>query len=105
MRYKTSKLRNLEKNRFSVFYDDLSCCCHCGGTYQITKHEILEGRNRRNSMIYGFVLPLCLRCHRNLQDNKEFNEHWKKKAQTYFEDNIGTCDEFMKIFRMNYKKD
>ena len=80
MKYKSNKLRNLEKNRFSVFYEDLSCCCHCGSTYQITKHEVFEGRNRRNSMIYGFVLPLCLRCHRDLQEDKEFNNKWKQAS-------------------------
>ena len=102
MKYKSNKLRNLEKNRFSVFYEDLSCCCHCGSTYQITKHEIFEGRNRRNSMIYGFVLPLCLRCHRNLQEDKEFNNKWKQASQRYFEDNIGSREEFIKTFGKNY---
>lgn len=54
-------------------------------------------------MIYGFVLPLCLKCHMSLQENKEFNDLWKVKAQTYFEKNIGTRDEFIQIFRRNYK--
>ena len=73
MKYKTPKLRQLEKNRYSVFYE-LDKCMNCGSTYQMTIHEIFEGKNRRNSMLYGFTLPLCLKCHRNLQDNKEFNE-------------------------------
>lgn len=105
MRYKSKKLAKLEKNRFSVFYDDLNTCCECGSTYQITKHEIYEGRNRVNSMIYGFVLPLCLDCHRSLQEDKDFNDKWKTKAQDYFEEYIGTHDDFLSIFRMNYKKD
>jgi len=103
MKYKTNKLRNLEKNRFSVFYEDLTTCMNCGSTYQMTKHEIFEGRNRRNSMIYGFVLPLCFNCHRKLQENQEFSSYWQNKAQTYFEKNIGTREEFIKIFRRNYK--
>lgn len=103
MKYKTNKLRNLERNRFSVFYEDLSVCMNCNSTYQMTIHEIFEGKNRRNSMIYGFTLPLCLKCHRILQDNKEFNDHWKVESQTYFENNIGTREEFIKIFRRNYK--
>ena len=102
MKRKRSKLSKLEKERFSVFYDDLGTCMYCGSTYQLSKHEIFEGRNRINSMKYGFVLPLCLRCHRNLQDETEFNDKWKRKAQTYFEENLGTRDEFIKVFRRNY---
>lgn len=103
MRKKSKELSRLEKNRKSVFYEDLSKCMYCGSSYEMTKHEIYEGRNRKNSMIYGFVLPLCLSCHRNLQENKEFESKWKKKAQNYFETNIGTHDDFIRIFRRNYK--
>lgn len=103
MKKKSSKLARLEKNRSSIFYDDLSICMNCGSTYQITKHEIYPGRNRQNSMIYGFVLPLCSKCHSSLQENTEFNDKWKRKAQEYFEEYIGTHKEFMDIFRRNYK--
>lgn len=102
MKNKSTKLERLERNRYSVFYDDLSICMNCGSTYQMTKHEIFEGANRINSMKYGFVLPLCLRCHRELQENKEFNEKWKIKSQKYFEDYIGTHEDWMNIFRRNY---
>ena len=56
-------------------------------------------------MIYGFVLPLCLTCHQRLQNDLDFNQKWKVKAQEYFENNYGTHDDFLSIFRMNYKKD
>lgn len=102
MKNKSNKLRKLEKNRRSVFYDDLSVCCYCGSTYQMTIHEIFSGRNRQNSMKYGFVLPLCLRCHRNLQEDTTFNREWQNKAQKYFEEYIGTRQDFLDIFRRNY---
>lgn len=102
MKKKSNELKRLERNRYSVFYE-LDSCMNCGSTYQLTKHEILGGRNRKNSMIYGFVLPLCLTCHRKLQENEEFNKHWKVKAQEYFEENLGTHQDFMDIFRRNYK--
>ena len=101
MRTKLNKLSKLEKERFSVFYE-LNACCYCGSIYQLTKHEIFEGRNRQNSMKYGFVLPLCLKCHRKLQEDADFIDKWKKKAQEYFENNIGTREDFLKIFRRNY---
>lgn len=102
MRKKSSKLNKLERDRKSVFYD-LSSCMYCGSRYQLTKHEIYPGRNRQNSMKYGFVLPLCLSCHQKLQENKEFEDHWKIKAQEYFEEYIGSREEFINIFRRNYK--
>lgn len=102
MRKKSKKLIKAERNRFSVFYKELSSCMYCGSIYQMTKHEIFEGRNRLNSMKYGFVLPLCLKCHRNLQEDKNFDKEWKTKAQTYFENNIGSREDFIKIFRRNY---
>ena len=101
MKKKSKKIARMEKNRKSVFYE-LGTCMYCGSTYQPTIHEIFEGRNRLNSMEYGFVLPLCLKCHRTLQENKEFNDKWKKKAQQYFEDYIGTRNDFIEIFRRNY---
>ena len=101
MRTKSKKLSKLEKERFSVFYE-LNACCYCGSIYQLTKHEIFEGRNRQNSMKHGFVLPLCLKCHKELQEDADFIDKWKKKAQEYFENNIGTREEFLKIFRRNY---
>jgi hypothetical protein len=102
MKKKRSKLYKLEKNRYSVFYESLSMCCNCGSMSNMTKHEIFEGRNRQNSMKYGFVLPLCLRCHNLLQNDTEFNNKWKKKSQIYFEEKVGSREEFIEIFRRNY---
>ncbi len=105
MKLKSSKLSKLERNRYSVFFDSFAMCCHCGSMANITKHEIFEGRNRQNSMKYGFVLPLCGWCHTHLQEDLNFNKKWKERSQTYFEENIGSREEFIEIFRMNYKKD
>ena len=101
MKKKSNKLARLERNRFSVFYE-LDKCMYCGSEYQLTRHEIYEGRNRKNSMEDGFVLPLCFNCHRQLQENKEFSEHWKRKAQRYFEEHLGTREDFIKRYRRNY---
>lgn len=102
MKKKSDKLKKLERNRYSVFFDSLSMCCKCGSMSHLTKHEIFCGRNRQNSMKYGFVLPLCERCHRLYQEDNEFASTWHKKAQKYFEDNYGTHEDFMNIFRRNY---
>lgn len=102
MKKKTSKLRKLERNRYSVFYESLSMCMSCGSMYQISKHEIFPGRNRKNSMKYGFVLPLCVSCHNKLQENTDFNNKWQKHSQKYFEEHYGTREQFLEIFRRNY---
>ena len=101
---KRSKMQNKkEKNRFSIFTPNLSKCFKCGTCFgHIDKHEIFPGRNRTNSIKYGFVLPLCTKCHREITNDYEYINKWKVKAQIYFENNIGSKEEFIKVFGMDY---
>lgn len=101
MKNKSSELAKLERNRFSVFTDDLSTCYLCGRKKD-DLHEIYAGSNRQNSMRYGFVLPLCRECHYLNQNNPFFNEYWRKQGQEYFECEIGTREEFLRVFKRNY---
>ena len=103
MKNKSNKLAKLERKRFSVFTSDDKCFV-CDSTHQLTWNEIYRGRNRTNSMKYGFCLRMCLNCHREYQENLFFNESWHKIAQRYFEEHYGTRDDFIKIFRKNYIK-
>lgn len=98
---KSKKIAKLERNRYSVFTDDLKHCFLCGKKKE-ELHEIYAGRNRLNSMKYGFVLPLCHECHSLNQNNPFFNEFWHKNGQEYWERNIGSRNEFIAIFRRNY---
>lgn len=99
---KSNKLAKLEKNRFSVFTNNKDKCMFCPSTYKLTWHEIFAGRNRQNSMKFGLCLRMCLNCHEEKQENTKFNDFWHRQAQLYFEKNIGTREEFIKIFRRNY---
>lgn len=101
MRVKSKELAKLEHNRFSVFTDDLEHCILCGKKKN-DLHEIFGGRNRLNSIKYNLVLPLCRECHSLNQNNPFFNDYWHRQGQEYFECNIGTRDDFIKIFRKNY---
>ena len=103
MKLKSKELSKLEKQRYSVFYKDLSECCLCGNKTQMTLHEIFAGKNRINSMKYGFILPLCLNCHQLIQNDAPFNKIWYIEAQNYFESHIGNRNEFIKIFKKSYK--
>ena len=104
MQNKSNKLASLEKNRYSVFSDDTEKCYLCDSTYKLTWHEIYAGRNRQNSMRYGLCLRLCLNCHSKKQTNSQFNDYWHKQGQLYWEGNIGSREEFIKVFRRNYLK-
>jgi hypothetical protein len=94
---KVSKKRaKLERERYSVFTNDLTRCVECQKTKN-DLHECIGGKNILNSMKHGLVVPLCRLCH----DNKETLLKWKIKAQKYFVKKFGH-DEFIKIFKIDY---
>ena len=103
MHNKSKKLTKLERNRTSVFTNDLEHCYLCGKKKN-DLHEIFGGRNRLNSIKYNLVLPLCRECHSLNQNNPFFNDYWHKQGQLYWEKNIGSREEFIKVFRRNYIK-
>ena len=101
---RTSKLAKLERNRYSVFTNDLSNCFYhnkeCYGT--ITKHELFAGRNRQRSMKYGFVIPLCHYHHSSVQNNAVLNQYWHNRCRNYWLKNYGNLDQFIKVFGKSY---
>ena len=104
LRKKSNKLAKLEKKRYSVFSNDTKKCYLCDSKYKLTWHEIYAGRNRQNSMKYGLCLKMCLNCHSREQENSQFNDYWHKQGQLYWEEFIGSREEFIKVFRRNYLK-
>lgn len=101
MHNKSKKLTKLERNRKSVFTDNLDICYLCGKKKN-DLHEVYAGRNRINSIKYGFVLPICRKCHSLNQNNPFFNDYWHKQGQLYWEEFISSREEFIKVFRRNY---
>ena len=101
IRQKSTKLAKLEKNRFSVFTDDLDHCIICKRKKDHL-HEIFFGSNRQKSMQYGFVIPVCTTCHTEMHINKEWQEYWHVKGQEYWEKNISSRKEFIEVFGRNY---
>ena len=102
--HKYSKITKLERNRTSIFTDDLDHCIICGNNKD-NLHEIIYGKNRLNSMKYGFVIPLCFNHHvgnRGIHNNRELDLYYKRKCQEYFENNIGSRLEFIRIFGKSY---
>ena len=103
MKNKSNKLAKLERDRYSVFTDDLEHCYLCGKKKE-DLHEVYRGRNRINSIKYNFILPLCRECHSSNQNNPFFNDYWHRQGQLYWEEFISTREEFIKVFRRNYLK-
>lgn len=101
MHNKSKKLKKLERNRTSVFTNDLEHCYLCDKKKN-DLHEVYGGRNRINSIKYNFILPLCRECHSSNQNNPIFNDYWHKQGQLYWEEFIGTREEFIKVFKRNY---
>ena len=104
MHNKSKKLTKLERNRVSVFTDDLEHCILCGKPREHL-HEIIYGKNRINSIKYNFVIPLCANHHTGkdgIHFNKDLDLYYKRLCQIYFENNIGNRIEFIKTFGRSY---
>lgn len=104
MHNKSKKLTKLERNRFSVFTANKDKCMFCPATTNLSWHEVFAGRNRQNSIEDGFCLRMCLLCHEKKQEDAQFNEFWHRKAQLYYEQNIGDRKEFLARYRRSYLK-
>lgn len=102
LRQKSSKQTKIEKERFSLFTDDLSKCYFCNNPKDDI-HEIFGGRNRTNSMRFGLCLPICRSCHIKCQNDPLFNEIWHIRGQLKFEE-VYPDLAFLEIFKKNYKK-
>lgn len=100
MRQKTSKLRNLERNRKSILTDNLEKCFICGRT-ATDMHEIFSGANRKASIIHSFCVPLCRTCHQAITLNYGLNLRLKRLCQEKFEE-THEHSEFMAIIGKNY---
>lgn len=79
---------------------------NCNVTYNLHRHHVYEGRNRKNSEKYGLWVYLC-GIHHNLSNegvhfNKKFDKELKQLGQKKFEENYPSID-FLSIFRRNYK--
>lgn len=102
IRKKSTKLIKEEKARFSILTNDMEHCywckAYCGkDNLKDDLHEIYPGRNRRRSIKYGFVVPLCREHH----NNESVKEVLKKVCQFEYEQ-THTREEFLQIIDKNY---
>ena len=81
----------------------------CGSTYDLHKHHIFFGPNRKKSEQYGCWVYLCAR-HHNMSDegvhfNKTLDMLLKDAGQMMWEKKYGTTDDFIRVFGKNYRAD
>ena len=78
------------------------CCYVCGTTINLHCHHIFYGTsNRKQSEKHGMKVWLCQEHHTGntgVHFNKFLDLYLKQKAQTHFESEIGTRNDFRKVF-------
>lgn len=91
--------------RFSIIVDRLDYCIVCGRPHP-HKHEVFFGeKQRKHSIKYGMVLPLCYEHHEGDASphmNREIDLKYKKKAQLTWEATYGNREDFIRIFGKSY---
>ena len=100
MKNKTSKLRNLEKNRYSILTNDFETCYLCDDKADDC-HEIYGGGNRKMSMVNGFCVPICREHHNIVQLNRQSNLYLKQICQRKYEE-THTREEFIRLVGKSY---
>lgn len=79
-------------------------CYVCGATYNLHRHHIFYGPNRKKSEKYGCWVYLCAK-HHNMSDqgvhfNKALDNSLKRQAQERWQEKNG--DKFVEVFGKNY---
>ena len=89
------------KKLTSVFTENMDCCIYTG-SYIVERHHIFGGSNRKKSEKYGFVVPIRPDYRPNgvnfNRKNGDIDTKLKTMAQTYYEEHIGSREEFRKEF-------
>ncbi len=96
LRCKSQKLANLERNRYSIITNDMTRCYICRRPKD-DLHEIFRGRNRKASMKYGLVVPLCRSCHYKVDNERAESQKLEDKAKKIFIKKYGN-EKFLREF-------
>ncbi len=95
----------MAKKLESAFVDNLFECYECGSYDWVEVHHIFGGCNRKHSEEYGYILPLCHRCHNEPPNGVHHNKAKRRAYQRMAQEHFGvdhTRTEFMLLFGRNY---
>lgn len=89
----------------SIIQTNKDECYLCGGRAS-EEHHVLKASNRKWSEKYGLKVYLCPMCHRigkhAVHNDRETDLRLIRTAQKIFELQVGTREDFMRIFGRNY---
>lgn len=82
-------------------------CFYCGYGGHLDNHHCIEGGTngrRQTSDKHGLTVMLCRRCHEEVHrhPNQGIDLYLKQTAQKYYEENIGTREDFRRDFIKSY---
>lgn len=97
------------KKLFSVFTSDMNRCFFTGSPI-VERHHVLSHTHKERMLCekYGFIIPLRPDLHPNgvhfkrTPENLKIDGKLKAMCQRYYEEHIGTREEWMQEFYKNY---
>lgn len=95
------------KKLTSVFTSDMDRCYFTGSPV-VERHHVFGGPLRKKSEKYGFVVPLHPYLHPNgvhfkrTPENLKIDRKLKVMCQEYYEEHIGSREDWMREFYENY---
>lgn len=99
----------MKKKLYSIFTDDLDTCIITGYSGAgVEKHHVFGGARKKLSEKYGFIAPLRADLHPNgvrctwNDEIAALDLKLKHDCQKYYEDNIGTRQQFRQEFGKSY---
>ncbi len=97
IKQKSSKLAKAERNRFSILTENMEKCFFCEQKKNEI-HEVFRGRNRQKCMKWGLVVPICVKHHRQITDDKEFSKVLEDIGRIRFVEKYGE-EKFVEEFK------
>ena len=93
------------KRLHSIFTDDLTVCYFTGKPNPHV-HHCFFGSARKHAEEDGFIIPLAPELH-NMSDqgvhfNREFDLVLKRQCQEYYEENIGTREQWISRYGKSF---
>lgn len=101
LKKKSKNLKKLEAKRYSIVTDNLTICYICQKRRKDDLHELFGGSNRRKSIEWGLVIPICRICHSEWKTNEEMRKKYQEEGKQKFY-KLYSTEKFLKEFGKNY---
>lgn len=80
------------------------------GSYDVERHHVFHHTSKEHKLceVYGFIAPLRKDLHPNgvhfrlTEETKKIDGFLRETCQKYYEEHIGTREQFMQEFGKNY---